>query len=83
MSATFHVNAYTATWDAAVTQRHHPAPGDAVIMPENPDAREYDAFRRRLSGAGLSMEWAHPSDEEPGMGVYTIVVRGRGDGDEE
>lgn len=65
------IGAYTAAWDHAMNPRA-PLVGQRVLCREPTDDREWDAFRRVLSGAKLEAEFVE-HDEDEGVDEYRIV----------
>ena len=67
------VDAYTGQYDDAICPAVAIEDGDTVRTTADPDAREWDAFRRRLSDAGLAIEFDE-YDEATGEDIYDVVA---------
>jgi len=74
---TYTIDSYTGKYDAAM-RPSEPEAGEVYRVPEDPngsgqttDGREWDAFRRLLSAAGLVGEYSHTED---GWDYYDLII---------
>lgn len=72
LAADWIVGDYTARYDDAMTPRVELEAGEHVLAPEQPDGREWAAFRRRMHDAGLELRWCEHVSPEAGD-LYELV----------
>lgn len=66
------IGSYTANFDDARTPRYSPRKGEHVRVSESADAREWDAFQRRLKENRLDLDFVRWMPRLK-MDVYCIV----------